>query len=692
MHDLQERNCRGKDFTKCDFTGADIRGIDFTDAKLVKANFSQSKSGLRTISAVGLLMALFPLLIVSGTLSVSISSSIIFAQSTELHEIASLSTSLCILFALIVAFSFREVLVFAVAFIAVASLVCTGAVLFKLTGERFADYTFFSIYEGAYIGVFQGSVEFIGVLLVATIFACAKATAGFIGLCCTIVIALTFSFTGIASELDVIRVILIGILTSWSVYVGTEALRERGKYRWMRDIAIFYSSTGGTSFRNADLTDANFSGADLKGADLRSATLTRTYWKDAKQLDRARLGNSYLSNLKVRELLRTTNGESQSFGDIRVLDELNLNDAKLAKAIFTGCSLKDSTLKNADLTDAKLAEANLNGAHLCGACLLGAELAQSQLDGANLNGTALTGAYIGFWNVTARTQISDVECDYVFLNVSKNDAESSGYKRKPDSWETCFSRGEFSDFVKPLVTTLDFYYNRDFNFTAFALAFCNICQRYPDADIDISSIEKKGEDKNSILIRASVRSDEDISQISKLQEAEYEKINSLSSETLSSLYVDNAKLLQELITQLLSVNSQSTHSVIIQNFTGNTFMTENKHGPSINVHNEQLAGGMIIGDGGTSSGGTNIIHKESPMSLPDAAKEIQDLLQQLSYSNPEATEVEKIDYIRTNFPPTRRERLVSAVQSAGKAALDEIPYGRIIKATVEGWSSPQSQS
>lgn len=40
------------------------------------------------------------------------------------------------------------------------------------------------------------------------------------------------------------------------------------------------------------------------------------------------------------------------------------------------------------------------------------------------------------------------------------------------------------------------------------------------------------------------------------------------------------------------------------------------------------------------------------------------------------------------IPPTRRERFIGVLQFAGSAALDEILYGPVIKATLDGWRNP----
>jgi uncharacterized protein YjbI with pentapeptide repeats len=75
--------------------------------------------------------------------------------------------------------------------------------------------------------------------------------------------------------------------------MGWRALAGDEKYAFVRRIAVAFAATRGTSFRNADLTDADFTLAILKSTDFRSATLTRTCWHQAKKLDRIRSGTTY---------------------------------------------------------------------------------------------------------------------------------------------------------------------------------------------------------------------------------------------------------------------------------------------------------------------------------------------------------------------------------------------------------------
>jgi uncharacterized protein YjbI with pentapeptide repeats len=68
--------------------------------------------------------------------------------------------------------------------------------------------------------------------------------------------------------------------------------------------------------------------------------LTKVRWKDAKKLDRARVGNSILQNPQVRELLVTLNGAEQNYSSTN-LRGANLAGAKLMGANFTGAILSE---------------------------------------------------------------------------------------------------------------------------------------------------------------------------------------------------------------------------------------------------------------------------------------------------------------------------------------------------------------
>ncbi|WP_234708674.1 pentapeptide repeat-containing protein [Kamptonema sp. PCC 6506] len=156
---------------------------------------------------------------------------------------------------------------------------------------------------------------------------------------------------------------------------------------WLREFALVIAATGGTSFRNADLTDADFTSATLKSTDFRKANLTRTQWYQAKKLDRVLPGTTYLQIAKIRQLLITGQGQAQNFNR-QNLRGINLQGANLADASFISADLSSAKLQDADLSRAKLV--------------------QTQLDEADLKGATLTGAYIEDWGITSHTKLHGV--------------------------------------------------------------------------------------------------------------------------------------------------------------------------------------------------------------------------------------------------------------------------------------------
>ena len=159
---------------------------------------------------------------------------------------------------------------------------------------------------------------------------------------------------------------------------------------------------GGTSFKNADLTDANFAGATLSNTDFSQATVIRTRFKGAEQLKRAKLDGTIVNDKTVRDLLVAGKGH-----------RLNLR------------------------------EKNLEGSYLAKADLREANLTQTQAIGADFRGAKFTGACIEDWNIDADTRFDGVECDYIFQSEKPN--HNGVRKRLPYNPDKKFEPGDFEN-------------------------------------------------------------------------------------------------------------------------------------------------------------------------------------------------------------------------------------------------------
>jgi uncharacterized protein YjbI with pentapeptide repeats len=279
------------------------------------------------------------------------------------------------------------------------------------------------------------------------------------------------------SEIE--RLLLIGFasfILSWiGGFVGDKALRGDPRFAFIRLIMIVVGTLGGTRFWQSNLCDANFSQAILNNSDLRSPELTRTYWQNAQKLDRARLGNSILSNSIVRELLVTRNGYKKSYVDAN-LREANLN----------GVNLQEAHLKWADLSAATLHHADLRGV----------DLSETLVLGADFTGACLTGACLEGWNIDHTTNLAGVDCQYVYL--LRNQQE-----RRPSSGD--FAPGEFTKLFQEALSTVDLIFRNGVDWKAFVTAFQQVQVQNEDTPLEIQSIENKGD--GVVVVRVSVPPD-----------------------------------------------------------------------------------------------------------------------------------------------------------------------------------------
>ena len=208
------------------------------------------------------------------------------------------------------------------------------------------------------------------------------------------------------------------------IYIDWRAIEKDPKFISLRNFAISIAARGGTSFRSADLTNANFTEAILKSVDFREANLTGTCWFHAQKLDHACVEKTYLQHPQVQQLVVTGMGEKQNFNHLD-LSGINLKHANLADASFFNTNLNQANLQHTDFS--------------------GAKLVRTQLDQANLFGACLTGSYIKDVKFTSSTNLRGVECQYLFSKLPTRESRDPG--RIPEDDRNIFAPGEFINFV-----------------------------------------------------------------------------------------------------------------------------------------------------------------------------------------------------------------------------------------------------
>jgi uncharacterized protein YjbI with pentapeptide repeats len=403
-----------------------------------------------------------------------------------------------------------------------------------------------------------------------------------------------------------------------------------------------------------NLSNRDLSGADLIAVDLRDSDLSQTILKDAK------LNGANMS------------GANFSGAD---LSEAKLRNSSLSNSDFSRVNFSNADLRDTDCQNAVFRDANFKGA---------------QIIGANFEKSILTGICLENWQIGPKTKLENTKCDYIFR---QHQLEADEFcLRLPVNSESDFVPGEFEQWAKVRINaleTIDLTFADGIDWHAFFMTFQELQNKYADSDISIQSMERN---KNSFVVRIEVSDWADKATIENQAKL---------------LYVEHLKLIEAQYRQQLNAKDreieiykqQSTNLVEIAKlaasrpFTIETVAMANNDSSKYNFQGAQFAGGFAENVEGDQIGGTQYNYAApEKQNLAEAAAEIQSLLQQLEQTNPTATLDEQKAFVNVAIPPTRRERLLGAFQAGGEAALEELPYGKVVKAIVEGWREPGERS
>mgnify|MGYP005609223401 CR=1 FL=1 len=528
---------KNKNLTGEDFSYADIRGMNFSGAILKGANFSYAQAGQQPQwiigLVVGLLIAIALVGLITGFIGLGIGSVIFYKGDLE-NLLFGIPTFLIftVLFGLILWRGLGVVLISSVMTVMlIATLVMIGG------NARVAVLALFLTFlmAVAIVNSVVGAIALVCVWIIARKSAIPLSSITVLISAFTIIkFFLRASTQTVPHYFQIIFYTVIFcatiIIIFLNIYISWRVLCGDSRYFFIRELALIIASLGGTSFRGADLTDANFNQAILKNTDFRKATLIRVYWFQAKQLDRTRIKGTYLEIPQIRALLVLNNGKDKSF-DYLNLRSLNLRGAELENASFIGADLSETTLENANLSGAKLVKSRLYRTNLSGACL--------------------TGAYIENWGISTDTNLDAVTCDYIYMKLpTEADPDPC---RKPDNRKEMFRPGDFTDFIAPIVKTLELYQTQNVDLrvvgrtfktldlyhyesidpSAAAIALKQLAEKYPEAGIEVVALEGRGEEK--IRLQARVTGETDRSKLSAEYIEKYQDIASLPYGDLQSL-------------------------------------------------------------------------------------------------------------------------------------------------------------
>jgi uncharacterized protein YjbI with pentapeptide repeats len=534
---------RGKDFSH-----ADLRGFDLSEAILAGANFNNTRSGIRPLSKAGLLLVVLAVAAVSG-LVIGYSSSLgplvanLPAEDFTMLQQRVLPWIAVILFGFLMLTIMRQGLgaVLGTFALAVAFLTALVAILFRSAGVA-ATALIMMLATGAGVA---GMITLAAseALLLELVGAHAIWTALFVAIAGTIPGIAEGVFDGITQPDRTFRDAppasllitgtLVAVILTTSVYIGRRAMAGDRRYNLLWVLTIGILTRMGTSFRGANLADADFTGALLGNTDLRSATLLHTNFTQAAKLNRARTEGTYLAHPSVAQLVTSRSAPKGKFDHLD-LQGINLDGADLTGASFIGAALGRATMRAANLAHAKLVHAQLHDADLTGACL--------------------TGANIEDWGISTKTRLDDIRCEYVYTRLP-TDLDPDPW-RKPDNKLESFQEGDFSDFIAPIVKTMSLYRQQEIDPRAIgrayktldlfhhdaidpmasAIALARLGQRHPSASLELVALEGRGQGK--IRVQATVAPEADRSALSAEYDAIYDEIRLLPQPRLAALLAE----------------------------------------------------------------------------------------------------------------------------------------------------------
>ncbi|MCC5668422.1 pentapeptide repeat-containing protein [Nostoc sp. CHAB 5784] len=650
--DFSGQNLRGRSFKRqnlegANFSYADIRSADFTGANLKEADFSHAQAGLQRRWAIFLVCISWFLSVVSGFFSAYAGG--IIALTFNSSSLEDQVTGLTVLIVVIVVFLIilRQGLnsafagAVAVTFAVVVAVVVTVAGAFAVT---FA-------------------------VVVAVIFAVAVAVSVAITVAGVFAGAVAFVFTLAVAVVDAVLVagvvagVAAGAVALFSVYIAWRAIKGDEKYSLILNMAIAFAALSGTSFRQADLTDANLTSATLKSTDFRKAILTRTCFNKTKKLDLVRIGITYLQDKELRQLLVTGSGSGKDFNN-RNLRGLNLSGANLANVNFIGTDFYQSSLKEADLT--------------------GALLVRTQFESTDLTGATLTGACVEDWIVTKTTKLYGVKCKYIFMKLTEKGDKLDQMPLKGE-----FKNDDFVLFVQSIIDTVKLYHERDVNPNLALYVLQSLSEDY-QCTLEIVKVEKRGKSGAIIEVKIPGNLNEE-----QLKETYYKKYN----QSLR-LYMSDPK-------KKLRASTNIENITVHKGFVITGDVSESTVADTINQGDTNVTGDRNI----NTSGGNynerierdyiqgNYYAAGQPQSLAQAAADIQLLLKQLEQTYPTTTTsqqmvvaAEAINRIESN--PLLKERVINAVKSGGLAAFEKAidnPAGAFIVGAIKGWQEVEAE-
>jgi hypothetical protein len=276
--DFTNQTLRGRRFQRqnledADFSGTDLRGVDFSFANLKGARFVRVKTGITTASKLSLFLLSLVLSLLSGYIAmVSGKTAQVLLQSGEpMLRIGGYITTV---------------------FFLVFTIAAVWKGLFKVINTLLPIMIVTAIAMGLFMylsglgtgkGAIYGSLSLLLMAMMFIVGTIARATVGTLG---SNLLFLVVALGGGMFGKSVGGGIATMIMAIACAVISKRALADESGKSVLKKIALRISSSLGTSFKNADLTNANFRDAELHNTDFSHAHLNGINWTRARGIFR----------------------------------------------------------------------------------------------------------------------------------------------------------------------------------------------------------------------------------------------------------------------------------------------------------------------------------------------------------------------------------------------------------------------
>lgn len=273
--DYSKKNLRGESFkdehlVNTSFKGSDLRGVDFSGADLTGADLSQVKTGIPPFKTFLIFFVTLVFSMLSGYIAMLAGNTIQeMLNSEDLKIKAAGGISIILIIAFIVYYYFKGGS-------SVLKHLLIPAFLLSIV---IAVVAYFSGL-GTGRGMLFLCLSLLLVVALITLGTIARALAG--------VLSSTILFVIVTASGSIFGSRVGGglsatILALSCVLISKRALSGVKGFESLRRVASLITQKFGTSFQNANLTNANFSQAKIQNADFSNADLTSVNWTDSKK-------------------------------------------------------------------------------------------------------------------------------------------------------------------------------------------------------------------------------------------------------------------------------------------------------------------------------------------------------------------------------------------------------------------------